>query len=239
MSEGGGWEYARRKEELNVSALENRLRDAEEDEGATRSIAQEARKAFELERHIRDPDGKRQLPLQWGVAVAVALSVSDGIPAWWASSALGLGIAETWGMTLLLVVALAGLASALSSFGHDKNGIGVKSAIAGTVILVGCQSGLRAIYLTTMQEEGEAAGWEQWLLEVGMLAFVIVFLVSLSWLVLSKSEPIPTWQLRRKAERLADAASRAVARRVGLRAQLQDARSAVQRFGPPRSEFGS
>jgi hypothetical protein len=160
--------------------------------------AYEARVEFEAEQIRVDPDGRRRGSLFAAVVIAIGLTLLDVVPAWWAAEALGGGLWATAVVALLLVAALAGLAALLSHFKHDEAQRAFDIVLAGAVLLVLVESGLRLVYLLVTS----SVGLMQAALEVGLLALVTGGLIGVSYVVLVWAEALAMYKLRLEVEGL-------------------------------------
>ena len=99
-------------------------------------------------------DGRRTLAFWLGSAIVVCLVILDAIPLNWAAQAFGLNAADSWVVTLILLVASIGAMAALEAARHDARRYMVLVAVTLTAY-TGLVA-LRTSFLVTVA--GESTG---------------------------------------------------------------------------------
>jgi hypothetical protein len=178
----------RRRERL--SQLGGRLPAAKVDD-------ESAWAALDQERALSDPEDRRFGSLPGAFAIAVAISIFDVLPAYWAAQALGNGVTDTWLVTAFLVAVLTGVAWMLSHYRNNGSRGPFLAALGATVALILIETGLRVRYVRAVDD---ATAFDA-ALQGAMLAGMSGVLVWIGYMKLVDAEPYATWRRRRAAQR--------------------------------------
>jgi hypothetical protein len=178
----------RRRERL--SQLGGRLPAAKDDD-------ESAWAALDQERALSDAEDRRFGSLLGAFAIAIAVSIVDVLPAYWAAQALGNGVIDTWLVTGILVAGLTGVAWMMSHYRNKGSRGPFLAALFFTLAFILVETGLRLRYVRTVNDATvlDAA------LQGAVLAGISGVLVWIGYMKLVDAEPYATWKRRRAAQR--------------------------------------
>jgi hypothetical protein len=172
-----------------------------------------------------DLAGRRVFGFGLGAVIVTALTVLDAIPLNWAAQAFGLDAADSWLVTMILLVASVGAMAGLEMTRHEarRRQVLVAVMLAGYGALVA----LRTSFLTTVDGESFLAA----LLQALVLSAFSAGLVVIGSAVMARTWPLRLSRARAeelRARRVSEASDRAwrraderfVLRHRGLRRQL-------------------
>ncbi|MGO9217196.1 MAG: hypothetical protein ACLP5E_05390 [Streptosporangiaceae bacterium] len=129
-------------------------------------------------------DGRRTLAFWLGSAIVLGLVVLDAIPLNWAAQAFGLNAADSWVVTLILLVASTGAMAALEAARHDS-----RRYLALVAVILTAYAGLVALrtsFLVTVAGESMAAA----ILQAVVLSAISAGLVFLGSAVMARTRPL-------------------------------------------------
>lgn len=129
-------------------------------------------------------DGRRTLAFWLGSALVVALVVLDAIPLNWAAQAFDLNNADSWLVTLMLLVASVGAMAGLEATRQDSRRYAVLAAI--TLTAYAGLVALRTSFLITVAGEGTAAA----LLQAVVLSAISAGLVFLGSAAMARTRTL-------------------------------------------------
>jgi hypothetical protein len=129
-------------------------------------------------------DGRRTLAFWLGSALVAALVVLDAIPLNWAAQAFDLNNADSWLVTLILLVASVGAMAGLEATRQDSRRYAVLAAI--TLTAYAGLVALRTSFLITVAGEGPAAA----LLQAVVLSAISAGLVFLGSAVMARTRTL-------------------------------------------------
>jgi len=132
--------------------------------------AARARVSNLMDKH--DLEGRRMLGFGLGAVVIGALVVLDAIPLNWAAQAFGLNAADSWAVTMIMLVASVGAMAGLEVTRHDAR----RRAALAAIILAAYAglAGLRTSFLVTVAGESFLAALLQALVLSGISAGLVV-----------------------------------------------------------------
>jgi hypothetical protein len=176
-------------------------------EAADRALgAVRARVSALIDKH--NLDGRRTFGFWLGSVIVVALVVLDAIPLNWAAQAFDLDNADSWLVTLILLVASIGAMAGLDATRQDARRYAVLAAL--TLTAYAGLVALRTSFLVTVAGEGFAAA----LLQAVVLSAISAGLVFLGSAVMARtrslrlSRALATGRRARRASQASDAAWR-------------------------------
>jgi hypothetical protein len=153
-----------------------------------------------------DPAGRKMFGFSLGAVIVLALTALDAIPLNWAAQAFGLDAADSWLVTLILLVAsVAGMAG-LEMTRHEARRRQVLIAIM--LIGYGGLVALRTSFLTTVDGESFLAA----LLQALVLSAFSAGLVVIGSTVMARTRPLRLSRARaeeRRAKRASEASASA------------------------------
>lgn len=129
-------------------------------------------------------DGRRTLSFWLGSAIVVALVVLDAIPLNWAAQAFDLNNADSWLVTLILLVASIGAMAGLEATRPDARRYAALAAL--TLTTYAGLVALRTSFLITVAREGTAAA----LLQAVVLSAISAGLVFLGSAVMARTRSL-------------------------------------------------
>ena len=129
-------------------------------------------------------DGRRTLAFWLGSALVVALVVLDAIPLNWAAQAFDLNNADSWLVTLILLVASVGAMAGLEATRQDSRRYALLAGI--TLTAYAGLVALRTSFLITVAGEGTAAA----LLQAVVLSAISAGLVFLGSAVMARTRTL-------------------------------------------------
>ncbi len=129
-------------------------------------------------------DGRRTLAFWLGSTVVVALVILDAIPLNWAAQAFGLNAADSWVVTLILLVASIGAMAALEAARHDARRY--MALVAITLTAYTGLVALRTSFLVTVAGESLAAA----ILQALVLSAISAGLVFLGSAVMARTRSL-------------------------------------------------
>ena len=129
-------------------------------------------------------DGRRTLAFWLGSALVAALVVLDAIPLNWAAQAFDLNNADSWLVTLILLVASVGAMAGLEAARQDSRRYAVLAAV--TLTAYAGLVALRTSFLITVAGEGTAAA----LLQAVVLSAISAGLVFLGSAVMARTRTL-------------------------------------------------
>ena len=172
-----------------------------------------------------DLGGRKVFGFSLGVVIVLALTVLDAIPLNWAAQAFGLDAADSWLVTVILLVASIGAMTGLEMTRQD----GRRRQVLFAIMLVGYGGlvALRTSFLTTVDGESFLAA----LLQALVLSAFSAGLVVIGSAVMARTWPLRLSKARAeelRARRVSEASNRSwrraderfVLRYRGLRRQL-------------------
>jgi hypothetical protein len=162
-----------------------------------------------------DLGGRKVFGFGLGLLIVVALTALDTIPLNWAAQAFGLDAADSWLVTMILLVASVGAMTGLEVTRHDA-GRRRQALIAIMLAGYGGLVALRASFLTTVDGESFWAA----LLQAIVLSAFSAGLVVIGSAVMARTRPLRLSRARAEEQR---------ARRVS-EASERDWRRAEERF---------
>lgn len=177
----------RRRERL--LQLGGRLRAAKADDESAWS-------GLDQERALSDAEDRRFGSLPGAFVVAIAVSIVDVLPAYWAAQALGNGVTDTWLVTGILVAALTGVAWMMGHYRNNGSRRQFMAAVGFTVALVLVETFLRLRFVRIVNH---ATAFDA-ALQAAMLAGISGVLVWIGYMKLVDAEPYATWKRRRAAK---------------------------------------
>jgi cation transport ATPase len=152
-------------------------------EGADRALGEvRARVSALIDKH--NLDGRRTLSFWLGSAIVVALVVLDAIPLNWAAQAFDLNNADSWLVTLILLVASIGAMAGLEATRQDARKYAALAAL--TLTAYAGLVALRTSFLVTVAGEGFAAA----LLQAVVLSAISAGLVFLGSAVMARTRSL-------------------------------------------------
>jgi hypothetical protein len=153
--------------------------------------------ALDQERALSDAENRRFGSLPAAFAIAIAVSIFDVLPAYWAAQALGNGVTDTWLVTGFLVAVLTGVAWMMSHYKNNGSRGPFLAALCVTGAFILVETGLRVRYVRAVDDATalDAA------LQGAMLAGMSGVLVWVGYMKLVDAEPYATWRRRRAANR--------------------------------------
>jgi len=128
-------------------------------------------------------DGRRMLAFWLGGGIIAALVILDAIPLNWAAQAFGLNAADSWVVTLILLVASVGAMAGLEATRHDPRRYAALVAI--TLTAYAGLVALRTSFLVTVAGESAAAAF----LQAIVLSAISAGLVFLGSAVMARMRP--------------------------------------------------
>jgi hypothetical protein len=153
--------------------------------------------ALDQERALSDAEDRRFGSLLGAFAIAIAVSIVDLLPAYWAAQALGNGVLDTWLVTGILVAGLTGVAWMMSHYVNRGGRRQFLAALFVTVALILVETGLRVRFVRAVNDATvfDAA------LQGAVLAAISGVLVWIGYMKLVDAEPYGAWKRRRAAQR--------------------------------------
>jgi hypothetical protein len=153
-----------------------------------------------------DLAGRRVFGFVLGAVIVVALTVLDAIPLNWAAQAFGLDAADSWLVTLILLVASVGAMTGLEMTRRDAR----RRQLLTGIMLVGYGGlvALRTSFLTTVDGESLIAA----LLQAVVLSVFSAGLVVIGSTVMARTRPLRLSRARAeelRARRVSEASERA------------------------------
>jgi len=173
-----------------LSALHGRLAAARADDEA-------AWAAVDQEQALTDRDDRRFGSLPAAFAIAIAVSVVDVLPAYWAAQALGNGVTDTWIVTGILVAGLTGVAWMMSHYWNRGGRRQFLAALFFTFWLILVEATLRVRYMLVVND----ATWFDAALQGAVMAGISGVLVWIGYMKLVDAESYAAWKRRRAAHR--------------------------------------
>ncbi len=159
--------------------------------------------------NLKDKDdlaGRRSCGFSLGAVIVIALTALDAIPLNWAAQAFGLDAADSWLVTLILLVASVGAMAGLEMTGHDARRR--QTLIALMLIGYGGLVALRTSFLVTVDGESFVAA----LLQALVLSAFSAGLVVIGSAVMARTRPLRLSRARvaeLRARRASEASERA------------------------------
>jgi hypothetical protein len=142
-----------------------------------------------------DLEGRRNLGFSGGAAIVTGLVALDAIPLNWAAQAFGLNAADSWLVTLIMLVASVGAMAGLEVTRKDARRHVILLGI--TLSAYGGLVALRASFLLTVAGETLASA----LLQAVVLSAVSASLVGLGTVIMGRTRPFGLSRARAAARR--------------------------------------
>jgi hypothetical protein len=159
--------------------------------------------------NLKDKDdlaGRRGFGFGLGAVIVVALTAIDSIPLNWAAQAFGLDAADSWLVTLILLVASVGAMTGLEMTRHETRR---RQALVALMLLgYGGLVALRTSFLTTVDGESFVAA----LLQALVLSAFSAGLVVIGSAVMARTRSLRlsrAWATELRARRASEASERA------------------------------
>lgn len=159
--------------------------------------------------NLKDKDdlaGRRGFGFSLGAVIVVALTAIDSIPLNWAAQAFGLDAADSWLVTLILLVASVGAMTGLEMTRHETRR---RQALVALMLLgYGGLVALRTSFLTTVDGESFLAA----LLQALVLSAFSAGLVVIGSAVMARTRSLRlsrAWATELRARRASEASERA------------------------------